>query len=76
MIKIFYLDFLILSEEFFFESIFNSLPMDKSLDWTNLKSFADDKIYLIEKLKLVVERVENIMGKGENSSYKNFLLFP
>ena len=28
-----------------------------------------------EKLKLVLERVDNIMGKGENASCQCFLLF-
>ena len=29
-----------------------------------------------EKLKFLLERVENIVGKGENASYQHFLLFP
>ena len=32
-----------------------------------LKAFVDDKINVTEKLKFVLGRVENIMGKGENS---------
>ena len=32
--------------------------------------------YVTEKLKFVLGRVENIMGKGENTSYQHFLLFP
>ena len=31
---------------------------------------------LTEKLKFVLGRVENIVGKGENAGYKHFLLFP
>ena len=31
---------------------------------------------MIEKLKLVLERVENIVGQGENAGYQHFLLFP
>ena len=31
---------------------------------------------LTEKLKFDLERVENIMGKGENAGYQHFLRFP
>ena len=55
---------------------FNSLPNDKIVDWSNLKASADDKIYVTEKLKFVLGRVEYIMGKGENAGYQHFLLFP
>ena len=41
----------------------NSLPNDKILDWSELKAFADGQIIVSEKLKLVLARVENIMGK-------------
>ena len=57
-------------------TIFNSLPNDKFSDWSKLKAFADDKLNLTEKLKLELERVENIVGKGENAGYQHFLLFP
>ena len=42
----------------------------KFLDWSRLKVFADDKINVTEKLKLVLERTENILD------YQHFLLFP
>ena len=32
----------------------NSLPNDKILDWFKLKAFANDKIYVNEKLKFVL----------------------
>ena len=38
-----------------------------------MKAFADDKINVTEKLKFVLERVENIVGKGENAGYQHFL---
>ena len=41
----------------------NSLPNDKTLDWSNLKAFADKKNNVNEKLKFVLRRVENIVGK-------------
>ena len=55
---------------------FNSVPNDKILDWSKLKAFADNKINVTEKLKFVLGRVENIVGKGENVVYKHVLLFP
>ena len=54
----------------------NSLINDQILDWSKLKAFAEDKIKLAVKLKFVLERVENIVGKGENAGYQHFLLFP
>ena len=53
----------------------NSLPNDKFLDWSKLKACADNKINVSEKLKFVFDRVENIVGKGENAGYQHFLLF-
>ena len=53
-----------------------SLPNNKILDKAKLKAFADDKKDVTENLKFVLERVENIVGKGENAGYKHFLLFP
>ena len=41
----------------------NSLLHDKSLDWSKFKIFADNKVNLNEKLKIVLGRAENIMGK-------------
>ena len=53
---------------------FNSLPNDKFLNWSILKAFADDKVILAQKLKLLLGIVENIVGKGENVGYQHFLL--
>ena len=39
------------------------------------KEFADDKINMIEKLKFVWERVENIVGNRGNAGYQPFFLF-
>ena len=37
----------------------NSFPLDKNVDWSKFKrSFANDKLNLIHKVKFVVERVE------------------
>ena len=59
-----------------FSFSFKSLPHNKFLDWSKLKAFADDKLNATEKLKFVLGRVENIVGKGENAGYQHFLLFP
>ena len=40
-----------------------------------MKAFADDKINVNQSLKFDLERVENIVGKGENTGYQHFLLF-
>ena len=55
---------------------FNSLQNGKFLDWFKLKALADDKLNFAEKLKFALERVENIVGKGENAGNQHFLLFP
>ena len=55
--------------------VINLLPNDKFLDWSKLKAFAHDKLNLAEKLKFVLGRAENIVGKGENAGYQHFLLF-
>ena len=54
----------------------HSLQNDKILDWSKMKAFADDKINVTEKLRFVLEKVENIVGKGENAGHQHFLLFP
>ena len=59
-----------------FLSSFNSLLNNKFLDWSILKAFADNKMNEAEILKYVLQKVENIVGKGENAGYKHFLLFP
>ena len=51
----------------------NSLPIDKILDWSKMKDFTDNKIHVTEKLKFVLGRVENIVGKGENAGYHHFI---
>ena len=57
-------------------SCVSSLPNKKSVNWSILKAFADDKLDWAEKFKFVLGRVENIVGIGENAGYQHFLLFP
>ena len=48
----------------------------KFLSGLDLKAFADAKINVVEKLKFVLGRVENIAGKGENAGYQHSPFFP
>ena len=43
----------------------NSLQKDKNLDLSQLKALADNNINVTHKLKYVLGRVENVLGKGE-----------
>ena len=45
------------------------LPNDKILDQSNLKDLADDQINVTYVTIFFLERVENIVGKGENAGY-------
>ena len=54
----------------------NSLQNGKILDQSKLKECADDKINATEKLKFVLGRVDNIVGKGENAGIQHFLPLP
>ena len=53
----------------------NSLPNDKNSAWSKLKAFADDKVKVAKMMIFLFDRVENIVGKGENAGYQHFLLF-
>ena len=55
---------------------FNPLPNDKILAWSKLKAFADNKLDVVKMMISLLDRVENTYGKGENSGYHHFLLFP
>ena len=59
----------------YIEERVNSLPHDKILDVTKLKAFADSKTKVAKMMISVIDRVENIVGKGENAGYQHFLLF-
>ena len=56
----------------------NSLTLyqkTKIFDRSKFKAFADNKINVTEKLKFVLGRVENIVGKGENAGYQFFSFY-
>ena len=43
---------------------------------SKLKPFTDDKMNVAQKMISVFDRVENIVGKGENAGYQHVLLLP
>ena len=49
---------------------FNPLINSIILDFYKLEAFADDKLHVNQKLKLVLGKAENIVGKGENAGYQ------
>ena len=54
----------------------NTLPDEKNLGLPKLKAFVDDKLTVTQNVKVVVHRIENIVGNEENAGYQHFLLFP
>ena len=54
----------------------NSTPNNKIVDLSKLKALVEDKINATQNLKIILERIEKIVGKGENAGYQHFLLFP
>ena len=51
------------------------LPNDTILGMSKFKANPDDKFGVAEIMGFVFERVENIVGKGENAGYQYFLIF-
>ena len=51
---------------------FNPFQQDKILDHTKLKAFADDKLNVTKRIIPVLDRVENLVGKGEIACTSNF----
>ena len=47
---------------------------DKLLDLSKYKAFEDDKSKMAKLAELVLDIVENIVGKGENAGYQHFLI--
>ena len=48
---------------------------DKILDWSKLKSFADNNLKVVKMPIYVLDRVENIVGKGVNAGLPAFFFF-
>ena len=57
-------------------SSFNRLPNKKIMNMTKFKAFAEDKLNVAEMIVYIYDRIENIVGKGENAGHQHFLLFP
>ena len=54
----------------FFEFLLSPHQTTNFLDWYKVKAFADNKINVTKKLKFVIGRVENCVGKGGNAGYQ------
>ena len=50
----------------------NSLPHGKSLDLSKLRTFADDNFKVAQMVQVCCDRIENIVGKGENAGNNHF----
>ena len=64
------------NERYHGKHVLNPLPKAKFLDMTELKAFADDKSNVAKMTFSLCDRVENTVGKEENTVYQHFLLFP
>ena len=53
----------------------NSLTNNNLLDQTKFKAFAENNSNITKLIISLFDRVENIMGKGENAALQHFLLF-
>ena len=55
--------------------MFSSLPNDKLIDWSKFKAFSFDNLSVVAKVKIVFDRVENIVRKTllvENTDNQHF----
>ena len=52
------------------------LQNNKILFWSKLRGLREDKSKMAETLEFILDKVENIVGKGENADCQHFLLFP
>ena len=59
-----------------YKGLINPLLNNKILVWSNLKALADDNSKVVKMMIYVLDRVQNIVGKGENAGNYDFLLFP
>ena len=62
--------------ELFLVPRLNSLLNNKCFEWAKFKTFPDDNFKVTKMTIVVFDRVENVIGKGENACYQYFLLFP
>ena len=57
-------------------SYLNALSNNNILDVTKLKALVDNKLNDAEMTIFLYNGVENTVGKGGNTDYQHFLLFP
>ena len=43
---------------------------------SKVNAFADDKLDIAQNINFDFQRIENIVGNGENAGYQHFHLFP
>ena len=57
---------------------FKKLPLQANKLWdvSKLKAFADEIFIVAQMVDFFLDKVENILGKGENTGYQHFLFFP
>ena len=55
--------------------LFYNYPLPNEKVLALLKAFAEDKFNAAKMLISFCDRVENIVGNGENAGYQHFLLF-
>ena len=55
---------------------FNSVPNGRNVAQSKLKACADDKSNVAKMMISLSDRIENIVGKGENAGYPHFFLLP
>ena len=61
-----------------FVCIFDRLTLyqtAKNVDLYKLKAFEHENLIVVQMMEFLIDRVENIEGKGENAGYQYFLLF-
>ena len=60
---------------FFCLVVLSPIPPNKILDLSKLRAYADGKFNLAKIVRVVIDWVGNIVGKGENDSYQLVLSF-
>ena len=57
--------------------VLNSVSNNEILAWSQLIGFAGDlKLKITQFVEFFLDRLINIVGKGEYAGYQHFLLFP
>ena len=54
----------------------NLLPKQQNFDLNQIESICRRQFTVARMMISILDRAENIVGKGENAGYQHFLLFP